>query len=108
MAVAGEEVALTATNGDQLEVAQVQREVDEVDSGLTENGSDLNELAVGSSEEVSSDDWELEPTDVVIENVDSDGGAFVQVLQFEEDAPPIIFITELDDGQLEDSEGATL
>ena len=84
------------------EVAQNQR----VWTGMiraSQYGSDLNSLAVGSSEDASSDDWELEPNDVVIENVDSDGGAFVQVLQFDEDAPPIIFITELDDGQLEDS-----
>ena len=106
----GDEMAMTVSSDapEPTEVAQNQRVWTENDSGLTENGSDLNSLAVGSSEDASSDDWELEPNDVVIENVDSDGGAFVQVLQFDEDAPPIIFITELDDGQLEDSEGATL
>jgi len=73
-----------------------------------DSGSDLSELAQSTSDEVSSPELEQQEGDVVIEDIDSDANAFVQVFQFEEDAPPIIFITELEEGFVDDTEGATL
>jgi hypothetical protein len=71
-------------------------------------GSELNDTVAASSEDQSSSEPELSEGEVVIEELDSEANAFVQVLQFEEDAPPIIFITELDEISDDGSNEATL
>jgi hypothetical protein len=75
------------------------------EENATTEGSESNENEFAASDRLSSSEPELGPNGVVIEELGSESNAFVQVLQFEEDAPPIIFITELDDSDSDESSG---
>jgi hypothetical protein len=99
----------TSTDGESAEMGTPPIELASADSVGEENataeGSESNENEFAASDSMSSSEPELGQNGVVIEELGSESNAFVQVLQFEEDAPPIIFITELDDSDSDESSG---